>query len=69
VNGRRPGSVNKTTAEIRETAQKHAPDALAELARLATKAASEATRVAAIREILDRAYGKSTQSVDLGGTL
>jgi hypothetical protein len=38
--------------------------ALAELARLAEHAESEQARVSACKEILDRAYGKSTQTVD-----
>ena len=36
----------------------HAPEAIEELARLATKGRSEATRVSAIRELLDRGYGR-----------
>jgi hypothetical protein len=35
-----------------------------ELARLAIKAKSEAVRVAAIRELLDRGYGKAQQMVE-----
>lgn len=61
--GRKPGSQNKVTADVKAIAQKHAPAALAELARLAIKAESEATRVAASKEILDRAYGKSPQAL------
>jgi hypothetical protein len=41
----------------------------AELARLAKNAQSEQARVTAIKEILDRAYGKSKQSVDVNATL
>ncbi len=59
--GRKPGSQNKATAAVRELAQQYAPAAIAELARLAKSAKSEAARVAAIREILDRAYGRSQQ--------
>jgi hypothetical protein len=47
-------------------ARQHAPVAINELARLAQKAKSERARVAAIRELLDRAYGKPRQSVELG---
>ena len=67
--GRKPGSVNKATADIRELAQNYAPEALVELARLAKEAVSESARIAAIREILDRAYGKSPQAVMLDGDL
>ena len=61
--GRKRGSLNKVTAEVRELAMQHAPAAMAELARLVKSAKSENTRVAAIREILDRAYGKPKQAV------
>jgi hypothetical protein len=37
------------------------PGAITELGRLAVQAKSEAARIAAIRELLDRAYGKPTQ--------
>jgi hypothetical protein len=68
--GRKPGTPNKATAEVKAYAQQYAPAVLEELARLATKAKSEQARVAAGKEILDRAYGKATQpmqhSVDEG---
>lgn len=64
--GRQKGTLNKATASVKALAQKHGPAAIAELARLATKAESEAARVAAIRELLDRAYGKSKQPL-VGG--
>jgi hypothetical protein len=47
----------------------HGPDAVAELARLAKNAESEQSPVVAIKEILDRAYGKSKRSVDVNATL
>ena len=59
--GRKSGTLNKVTADVRELACQYGPDALAELARLATNADSEQARVSACKEILDRAYGKSTQ--------
>ncbi len=61
--GRKPGTPNKSTLEIKSLAQLHAADALEELVRLATQAENEATRVSAIKEILDRAYGKSPQAL------
>jgi len=59
--GRQAGTPNKATAEIKSLAQKHAPDAIKELARLAKASESDAARVAAIKELLDRGYGKSAQ--------
>jgi hypothetical protein len=44
-------------------ARAHAPDAIAELVRLTKEAKSETARIAAIKELLDRAYGKATQFV------
>lgn len=61
--GRVKGTPNKATAEIKDLARKYAPDAISELARLAKEAESEAARVAAIKELLDRAYGKAAQAV------
>ena len=59
--GRKPGVPNKSKGEIKELALQYAPEAVAELARLAREAESEQTRLGAIKEILDRAYGKSVQ--------
>ena len=53
-----PGGRPRDLAGLRELARLHAPEAIEELARLATKGRSEATRVSAIRELLDRGYGK-----------
>ena len=61
--GRQKGTPNKATAEVKVLAQKYAPAAIEELGRLSTGAESEAARVAASKEILDRAYGKPMQPV------
>ena len=45
-------------------AQQYGPEAIAELARLATQAESEAARVAAIKELLDRGYGRAVQPIE-----
>ncbi len=58
-----PGGRPRVIAELRELARAHAPEAIAELARLAKDAKSETARIAAIKELLDRAYGKPTQFV------
>jgi hypothetical protein len=67
--GRPTGSANKATADIRALAQKWGPasvDKLAELAGVAKgqPAESEAARVAALKELLDRGYGKSKQPLE-----
>src|ERR1700730_11221459 len=56
--GRQTGTPNKATADVKALAQSYAAAAVKELARLALNAQSEQARVAAIKEILDRAYGK-----------
>jgi hypothetical protein len=61
--GRRKGTPNKTTAEIKALAAEHVPAIVKELVRLATKAKNEATRVAAGKELLDRAFGKAPQAL------
>lgn len=61
--GKAKGSQHKTSAELREIARQAAPEAIAQLLRLAASAKSEAARVMACREILDRALGKATQPI------
>jgi hypothetical protein len=53
--------VQPHSRSLRALARTHAAQAIAELARLAMHARSETARIAAIRELLDRAYGKPTQ--------
>src|ERR1700745_923007 len=60
-----PGGRPKVLAEVQELARQHAPSALTELARLALKAKSETTRIASIRELLDRGYGRPRQAVEV----
>jgi len=64
--GRRPGTHNRHTVEIRTVAMQYGPAAVAALAELSglapgERAESETARIAALKELLDRAYGKSTQ--------
>ena len=63
--GRLRGTPNKVTVELRDAAQAYTEAALAELARLATHARSEAARVAACRELLDRGHGRVSQGMSL----
>ena len=59
--GRVAGTPNKATAALKELARTYMPEALEELSRLALRAESEQARVSAIKELLDRGYGKATQ--------
>jgi len=61
--GRQKGTPNKVTSDVKALAQQYAPAALKELGRLCTEAGDEKARVSAIKEILDRAYGKSPQAI------
>jgi hypothetical protein len=60
-----PGGPPKFFGDLQELARMHAPTAIVELGRLALKAKSETARIAAIRELLDRGYGRARQSVEV----
>ena len=60
-----PGGRPKVLAEVQELARQYAPEAIVELARLALKARSETARIAAIRELLDRGYGRPRQGMEI----
>lgn len=59
--GRRKGSRNKATADVKAAAQKYTTEALATLAEIMRKGESEPARVASAKELLDRGHGKSPQ--------
>jgi len=65
--GRQKGTPNKVTAEIQAIAREYGPDAVEKLWRIAGKSKSDSAKVAAIRELLDRGYGKAPQSMTLKG--
>jgi hypothetical protein len=57
--GRKPGTLNKATKDIREIAQEYAGDAIATLVAVMNgKALAPAARVQAARELLAYGYGK-----------
>lgn len=66
--GRPKGSRSAATIEqqatISELAKQHGPDALQALVDIATMGQSESARVSAANALLDRGYGKPTQTVD-----
>jgi hypothetical protein len=73
--GSRPGSGRprgcqdkRTIAQglsLSELAQRHAPDAIKELARIMKNSPSDAARCTAINILLDRGYGRPPQSIDV----
>jgi hypothetical protein len=72
--GRKAGTPNKATAEIRELAREYTESALTALVDILAggEGIPAAAQVAAAKEILDRGHGKATQLVDAnltGGTM
>ena len=70
--GRKPGSLSRATKEQKATlsdlAKQYTAVALEALVSVLNKAeASDSARVAAATAILDRAYGKPAQSLELAG--
>lgn len=71
--GRRAGTPNKITQakaegiDVKALAGQYTEAALAELARLATNAQSEAARVSACNSLLDRGHGKAAQAIEHTG--
>jgi hypothetical protein len=74
--GRKKGSKNKLTIDIRKLAQQYGPDCILGLSIIAglTKplkrfpeikpAALDSTQVAAMDKLMDRAFGKATQPLE-----
>ena len=60
-----PGGRPKVLGDVQELARQHAPTVIVELARLALRAKSETARIAAIRELLDRGYGRPRQVMEV----
>ena len=63
--GRQKGTPNKLTAQIKALASEHGPSMINELVNIALTARSPIARVAAANAILDRAYGKPKQEIDV----
>lgn len=65
--GRRKGTPNKATADIKALAMKYVPDAMKALHKLATTSLDERVQLAAWKELLDRGVGKAVQPVSGAG--
>lgn len=61
--GRPKGALNKATKDIKELARAHGPEVIEGFWRLFKEADSDAAKIAAGKEILDRAYGKASQPI------
>lgn len=64
--GRKKGTPNKNTADLKALAGKHGPWALKQIRALAENAETEQVRFSALRELLDRGYGKPPQYSEIG---
>lgn len=72
--GRKKGSIDRARpaekAEFAQVAKQFAPRALQNLIDIATNPESvDSARVAASKELIDRAYGRAPQAVDVEGDL
>jgi hypothetical protein len=68
--GRRKGTPNKATADVKEAASVFSADAVATLAEIMRDPEHPAAaRVSAANALLDRAHGKPKQSVDVEGAM
>ncbi len=65
--GRVAGTPNKVTADIKALAQQHGPDAIARLVKMMTTSKNEDIQFRAIKELLDRGYGRAKQALEVGG--
>lgn len=65
--GRPPGVPNKLTRPVKELACDQGPASIERLVQLRDQADSEQVQFAAARELLDRAYGRARQEIDLSG--
>lgn len=60
-----PGGRSKSLAAIRQLAREHAETAIKKLVELLSSE-NERVRLDAIREVLDRGFGRPQQAIDLG---
>jgi hypothetical protein len=63
--GRPKGVLNKATADVKAQAGHYSPDALKTLVDIMLHGESEQARIAASKEVLDRAHGRPRQEIDL----
>lgn len=62
--GRQKGTPNKATRDLKELAREYTAEALTTLEEVMKASESDAARVAAAKELLDRGYGKAAQTVN-----
>jgi hypothetical protein len=67
--GRPKGAPNKSTAELKAYASTFTQEAIDTAVELMRSAESEATRIAAVSVVLDRAHGKPRQEIEHSGKI
>lgn len=67
VGGRVKGTPNKATRDVRALAGQYTDEAIKTLAHIMQHGETEPGRIAAARELLDRAHGKAAQPVTGAG--
>jgi hypothetical protein len=65
--GRPQGALNKLTRPVKELAASQGPASIEKLVHLRDSAQSEQVQFAAAKELLDRAYGRTRQDIDVNG--
>lgn len=65
--GRQKGTPNKATADIKALAQEYGPEAITRLVDIMMNSESDQAKLGAIKELLDRGYGKAKQQVEATG--
>ena len=65
--GRRKGTRNKATRDVKAAAQKYTEDAIETLASVMRNSETDAARVSAAKELLDRGHNKVPQALIGGG--
>lgn len=68
--GRAAGTPNKATASVKQIASEYTESAVSTLASIMTDSEQPAiARISAARELLDRAHGRPTQSVEVDASV
>ena len=63
--GRKAGTPNRTTAEVRQLAMNRAAEAIDLIADLMKNSQNDAVRLQAAKELLDRCCGKSADAIEV----
>lgn len=65
--GRKPGVPNRVTADIKALAQSFGAEAIEKLMNIVRESENDAAKISAIKELLDRGFGRAAQAVILNG--